>query len=307
MALPVPSPLSPAARFALSTYFVVVWGSGYVATRIALQDAAPFTYIGVRYAIAFGVALVAFGWSARWPTRPRQWAHVAFAGLVSHGLYLGASHYAQRWGLSAGVTALLLALQPLATALIVASMLGERLTLRQAAGVVVGLLGVGLVVFDRIDGAAIGAASLGAAMLALVFVTGGTLYQRHFCADVDLRAAVIVHFAASAAVLLPAGWLFEGFAIRWTPSIAGTLVFHVLLASIGAYSILHVLLRRGQATGVTSLLYLTPPVAAITEWAVYGKPPSATMWLGMAVACAGVAMVTWVRGRREPAVLEDPS
>ncbi len=308
MPAPTPGPLSAATRAALAAYFVFIWGAGYVATRIALQYAAPFSYIGVRYAIAFGVALLAFGWSARWPRRPVQWAHVAFAGLISHGAYLGASHYAQWLGLSAGVTALILALQPLATAIVVAGALGERLTLRQAAGVAVGLLGVGLVVFDRVDGATITGPALAAALLALVFVTGGTLYQRHFCADVDLRAAVIVHFAASALVMLPLGWIVEGFAVHWVPALAGTLIYHVLLASIGAYSILHLMMRRGGATSVTSLLYLTPPVAALTEWAVFGNPPSAMMWLGMAVACVGVAMVTWTRGRRaEPAVLEDPS
>lgn len=310
--MPVPSPpraLPLPARVALVTYFVVVWGAGYVATRIALQYAAPFSYIGVRYAIAFVVALLAFGWHARWPRAPRQWGHVALAGLISHGAYLGASHYAQRWGLSAGVTALILALQPLATAVVVAGALGERLTLRQMGGIAVGLAGVALVVFDRVDGATITAPALTAALLALVFVTGGTLYQRQFCSDVDLRAAVIVHFAASALVLLPLGWWIEGFAVQWVPALAGTLVYHVLLASIGAYSILHLMLRRGGATSVTSLLYLTPPVAALTEWAVFGTPPSAMMWLGMAVACVGVAMVTWTRGKgkAEPAVLEDPS
>jgi hypothetical protein len=93
------------AVVSLSAYFVVVWGSGFVASRIALQYAAPFSYIGVRYGIAFLVALLAFGLRARWPATPMQWGHVAAAGLLSHAGYLGGSHYAQRWGLSAGITA----------------------------------------------------------------------------------------------------------------------------------------------------------------------------------------------------------
>ncbi len=160
---------------------------------------------------------------------------------------------------------------------------------------VVGLAGVALVVGHRIDAGAASAASLVAIFFSLACVTAGTLYQRQFCADLDLRSAVCIHFAATAAVMLPLGWVVEGFAIEWNAAIAGSLAYHVVLASIGAYSIFHVLLRHGQATRVTSLLYFTPPVAALSEWAVFGTPPTPLMWTGMVVACVGVALVT--RGR----------
>jgi len=292
-----------AARFsriavvALSAYFVVVWGSGFVASRIALQYAAPFSYIGVRYGIAFLVALLAFGLSARWPATSMQWGHVAAAGLLSHAGYLGGSHYAQRWGLSAGITALVLALQPLLTAVVASRWLHERLGAWQKVGVGIGLFGVALVVGPRVGPDASSLASLIAVAWALACVTAGTLYQRHFCADVDLRAAVCVHFAATALVMLPLGAAVEGFAIDWNASLVLALCYHVVLGSIGAYSILHLLMRRGQATGVTSLLYLTPPVATLVEWAVFGVAPSAAMWAGMAIACVGVAMVSVDAGR----------
>ena len=241
-----------------------------------MQYAAPFTYIGIRYAIALVVALLAFGLRAAWPTTGRQWSHIAVAGLLSHAGYLGGSHYAQRWGLSAGITALVLALQPLATAVVVSRWLHERLSLRQVLGVVIGLAGVALVVVQRVQGGAFSAGSLLAVGFSLACVTAGTLYQRQFCADVDLRSAVCIHFAATAAVMLPLGAVIEGFDIRWNAAIAMTLAYHVVLASIGAFTILHLLLRRGQATGVTSLLYLTPPVAAVVEWAVFGAAPTAT-------------------------------
>ena len=284
--------LPRAAIAALTVYFVVVWGAGFVATRIALQSAAPFTYIGVRYAIAFFVALLAFGLRARWPGSPAQWGHVAVAGLLSHAGYLGGSHYAQRWGLSAGVTALVLALQPLLTAVVMSRLLHERLAPRQLVGVAVGLAGVALVVLQRIEGGVITAASFGAVLWALGCVTAGTLYQRQFCGETDLRSAVCIHFAATALVMLPMGVAIEGFNIHWNRELGVALGYHVVLASIGAYSIFHLLLRRGQATGVTSLLYLTPPVAALAEWAVFGLTPTSLMWAGMAVACLGVAMAT---------------
>jgi drug/metabolite transporter (DMT)-like permease len=285
-------PLSRAVLVALAAYFVIVWGAGFVASRIALQYAAPFSYMSVRYSIAFAVAMLAFGLRATWPATPAQWGHVAVAGLLSHAGYLGGSHYAQWWGLSAGVTALVLALQPLVTAVVMARWLHERLGRRQILGVVVGLGGVALVVAQRVDGGSVSTGSLLAITWALACVTAGTLYQRQFCAGVDLRSAVCIHFAATVAVMLPLGIGVEGFAMQWNRAVAGALAYHVVLASIGAYSIFHVLLRRGQATRVTSLLYLTPPIAALCEWLVFGVAPTPVMWAGMVVACVGVAMVT---------------
>jgi len=291
------APLARATVIALSAYFVVVWGAGFVASRIALEHAAPFTYIGIRYGLAFCVAVVAFGLRARWPTTRAEWAHIAVAGLLSHAGYLGGSHYAQRWGLPAGVTALVLALQPLLTAVIVSRWLHERLGAVQKIGVGVGLAGVALVVGERAHAGTATLASVLAVVWALLCVTGGTLYQRQFCAGSDLRAAVCIHFAATALLMLPLGVACEGFAIAWNEPIALALGYHVVLGSIGAFSILHLLMRHGQATGVTSLLYLTPPVAAIVEWAVYGVAPTLAMWAGMAIACIGVALATVDAGR----------
>jgi drug/metabolite transporter (DMT)-like permease len=301
-------PLSQAVVVALAAYFVTIWGAGFVASRIALQYAAPFSYIGVRYTLAFFVALLAFGLRAAWPKTPALWAHVAVAGLLSHAGYLGGSHYAQYWGLSAGITALVLALQPLITAVVMAGWLHERLSRTQMAGVAIGLAGVALVVLQRVEGGPVSAGALGVLVWALVCVTAGTLYQREFCAGVDLRSAVCIHFAATAALMLPLGALVEGFRVDWNAQIAGSLAYHVVLASIGAYSIFHFLLRRGQATAVTSLLYLTPPIAALAEWLVFGVVPTAVMWVGMVVACVGVAMVTGGPGRRAaPPAIEELS
>ena len=168
------APLSAAASVFFSTYFVMVWGSGFVVTRIALEYAAPFTYIGVRYCVAFAVAMLAFGLRAAWPRTPALWVHAAIAGVLSHAGYLGGSHYAQFWGLSAGVTALILALQPMLTAVVMSRWLHERLTALQMLGVAVGLGGVALVVGHRVDGAAIALPSLLAVVWALACVTGGT-------------------------------------------------------------------------------------------------------------------------------------
>lgn len=275
----------------LAWYFVLVWGSGYLATKAGLQYAAPFTFLSLRF--AFGLACL-LPWllatRPRWPATPREWGHVAAAGLLMHAVNLGGSHYAQYLGMSAGIAALILATQPLFTALVAQRLTGERLSARQRLGVAVGLAGVVLVVWHKVDVRAVSAASLAAVGIALAGITAGTLYQRVFCPAVDLRSASWIQFGATLAVLLPLAVGVEGFVVRWQWPLFASIAFLVILASIFAVNALHLLMRRGHATKVTSLLYLTPIVAVILEWAMFGVVPTALSVVGIAITCAGVAL-----------------
>jgi drug/metabolite transporter (DMT)-like permease len=195
--------------------------------------------------------------------------------------------------MSAGIAALVLALQPLATALVAAPLTGERLQQSQWAGVVLGLAGVALVVWHKIDIDAMTPGSLAGVLIALAAITAGTLYQRIFCPTVDLRAASVVQFAASLLVLAPLAVAIERFEVRWTWPMLAAIGFLVIFASIGAVNALHTLMRRGEATRVTSLLYLTPIIAVVLEWLMFGVRLSALTAIGIAVTCAGVALVAW--------------
>lgn len=284
----------------LAWCFVIIWGSGYLATRIGLQYAPPFTFLSLRF--AFGLLLViplAHWLKPTWPQTAGEWGHVLVAGLLMHAINLGGSHYAQYLGMSAGVTALILALQPLATALVAAPLIGERLQPLQWLGVALGLAGVALVVWHKIDINAVGAGSLVAVAIALTAITAGTMYQRVYCPAVDLRAASVVQFGVSLAVLLPLAFVVEDFAIEWSWPLIGSIAFLVIFASIFAVNALHTLMRRGEATRVTSLLYLTPIIAVVLEWLLFGTQPGWLTVLGIVVTCLGVAMVAWRRGTIE--------
>jgi drug/metabolite transporter (DMT)-like permease len=278
----------------LAWYFVVTWGSGYIATKIGLQYAPPFTFLSLRFALGLLLVIpIALAVRPQWPGTPMQWFHVALAGVLMHAVNLGGSHYAQYLGMSAGIAALVLALQPLVTALVAAPLLGEQLGRPQWLGVALGLVGVALVVWHKIDINALGASALVAILVALGAITAGTLYQRIFCPAVDLRAASVVQFVASFVVLVPLAWWVEDF--RFTPAwpMFGAIAFLVIFASILAVNALHTLMRRGEATRVTSLLYLTPIIAVALEWALFGVRPTALTALGIAVTCGGVALVAW--------------
>ncbi len=240
----------------------------------------------------------------RWPTSRIELGHVIVAGLLMHAVQLGGSHYAQYLGMSAGIAALVISVQPLATALIASRWMGERLASRQWAGVIIGLSGVALVVWHKIDIREIGLASLAATCIALAGVTAGTLYQRVFCPRVDLMGAAFVQFAASLVVLAPLAYTVEGFHVRWEWQLFASIAFLVILASILAVNVLHTLMRHGEATRVTSMMYLPPIFAVALEYAMFDVLPSSLALLGIAVTCVGVALAAW-RSARVPSPAVD--
>jgi len=284
----------------LAWYFVAIWGSGFLATKIGLQYAAPFTFLTLRF--LFGIACmlpIVLIMRPRWPASRADLGHVVVAGLLMHAMHLAGSHYTQYLGVSAGITAVLLSVQPLLTALIASRWMGEQLSARQWLGIALGLAGVVLVVWHKIDVREMTPGSLLAVIVSLLGVTAGTLYQRVFCPLVDLRMAALVQFIVAAAVLAPLAWLIEDFKVNWAWPMLGAIVFLVIGASILAVSALHTLMRHGEATRVTSLLYLTPIFAVVLELAMFKVVPSALSVIGIAITCAGVALVAWKR--RQPA------
>jgi drug/metabolite transporter (DMT)-like permease len=280
-------------RAALAWYFVAVWGAGYLATKIGLQHAAPFTFLTLRF--AFGMLcllpLVLFS-RISWGT-PTALAHLAVAGLLMHAVQLGGSHYAQYLGMSAGVAALIISTQPLFTAVIAGKVLGERLQPRQWLGVFVGLLGVAMVVWHKVDVREVTAANLAASVVAVAGVTAATLYQKVFSPRADLKAATVVQFAATLAVVAPLAVAVEDFRFDFSIQLITSIAFLVIFASILGVMALWWLLRHGEATRVTSMMYLPPIFAVVLELALFGVVPGWLMVAGIMVTCVGVAMTVW--------------
>jgi drug/metabolite transporter (DMT)-like permease len=275
----------------LAWYFVIVWGSGFIATKTGIQYAAPFTFLSLRFAVgvAFLVPIVLL-LKPRWPETSSEWFHIIVAGLLMHAVHLSGSHYAQYLGMSAGVAAIILAAQPLLTAIIAACWLGERPTARQWAGVAIGLAGVAMVVWHKMNIAAVGIASLAAVAIGLAALTAGTLYQRRFGANADLRSSALIQFIACFFVMAPFAYFVEGAVVRWSWPLLFAILFLVVFASILAVNALHTLMRRGEATRVSGMLYLPPIVAVALEWPLFGVVPTLLSVIGIAVTCVGVAL-----------------
>jgi drug/metabolite transporter (DMT)-like permease len=281
----------------LAWYFVAVWGSGYVATKIGLQYAPPFTFLTLRFCFGLACLLpVVLLSRIRWPRDRVELGHLAVAGLLMHAVQLGGSHYAQYLGMSAGVAALIISCQPLLTACFAPVLFSERIHRGQWLGVFVGLAGVALVVWHKIDVREVGWGSLAGTLIALGGVTAATLYQRRFSPRADLKAAAVIQFLASAAVLAPLAVLVEGFEVTLSYELLGAIVFLVVFASLLGVSVLNWLMRHGEATRVASMMYLPPVFAVALEAALFRVLPGALTLAGIAVTCVGVAMTVW-RGR----------
>jgi drug/metabolite transporter (DMT)-like permease len=268
--------------------FVLLWSTGFVGARLGLPHAEPLSFLTVRYLLVLALLLpLALAMRAPWPRDPRQWLHIGVSGLLLHGTYLGGVFVAIAHGLPAGITALVVGMQPLLTAFGAGLLLGEKVTPRQWLGLVLGLAGVALVVAGRAGGSWAAEALL-PAMVALLGITSGTLYQKRFCPRFDLRSGTVLQFLPTAVVTAIVAAATENFRIAWTGEFVFALAWLVLALSLGAIALLNHLIRSGSAVNVASLFYLTPPTTAVMAWVIFGETLSAAMIAGMALAAAGV-------------------
>jgi drug/metabolite transporter (DMT)-like permease len=271
--------------------FVVLWSTGFVAAKAGLPYIEPMTFLALRFGLVCAAMLpVALLGGATWPDAATA-THVAVVGLLMHGGYLGGVFASIAHGLPAGLSALIVGLQPLLTACVVGPLLGERVRGAQWAGFILGLAGVALVLSDKLafDRAGLGAAALSG--VALVGITAGTLYQKRFCVGVDLRSGAVIQYAAATAAMLACAWPLETMQVHWTPQLAAALAWLCLPMSLGAVSLLMLLIRRGAAAKVASLFYLVPPLTALFAWWLFGETLGILAMGGMGLAALGVALV----------------
>lgn len=271
--------------------FVFLWSTGFIGAKYGLPYAEPLSFLLSRYALVIVLmSALALATRAPWPNTRRQWLHIAVSGLLVHATYLGGVFVAIKHGLSAGITALVVGMQPLLTAGTAGWLLGENISGRQWRGLGLGFVGVGLVVSGKLGEGALGPMLL-PAFVALLGITLGTLYQKRFCAGFDLRSGSVIQFSASALVTAPLVALGDGYTVSWSGDFVFALGWLVLVLSIGAISLLNLLIRSGSAVNVASLFYLTPPTTALIAWAVFGEKLTLTAGFGMLLAVGGVYLV----------------
>jgi drug/metabolite transporter (DMT)-like permease len=270
--------------------FVFFWGTGFLGAKFGLPHAAPLAFLLVRYLLVISLmSLLALAWRAPWPRDGRQWLHIGVSGLLVHALYLGGVFIAISKGLPAGITALVVGLQPLLTATVAGRLLGETVLPRQWLGLGLGFVGVALVVARKVgEGFALDA--LWPALAALGGITAGTLYQKKFAPHFDWRSGAVAQFLPTAIITGAIVLATDGYRIDWTGEFVFALGWLVLVLSVGAISLLNWLIRHGSAVNVASLFYLTPPTTALFAWLLFGETLSGYALVGMALAVWGVTL-----------------
>ena len=271
--------------------FVLLWSTGFIGSKMGAPYAEPFTFLLTRFIIVTALmALTAAIMRAPWPGSPLLAGRIALAGLLVHGVYLGGVFAAISLGLGAGITALVCGLQPLLTAVLAGPILGERVRPKQWAGLILGLLGVILVVAEKVHPGSVGFAGLPWAIGAVIGITLGTLYQKRHCSGMDLRTGAVIQYAAAGMAMAIMAFSLETRVITWSGEFIFALTWLCLVLSVGAITLLYRLIRAGAAAKVASFFYLVPPATSLIAYFLFDETLSWIALAGMGVVAAGVAL-----------------
>lgn len=272
--------------------FVVLWSTGFIGMRLGAPFAEPFTFMMWRMLLVVSIlSVVCLATRAPWPKSFRSASHIAIAGLMVHATYLCGVLYSINLGLPLGYVALIAGLQPVLTAVFANIFLREKLNARQWAGMALGLAGVVIVVMSKFQLGNINVIALLAATVGLLGITFGTLYQKRFCAQMDLRSGGVIQFSATGLAMFLLSCLLETGRVEWTGQFIFALFWLAVVLSIGAISLLYLMIRRGAASRVASLFFLTPSVTALMAFFLFNESLSALAIAGMLVTATGVALV----------------
>jgi len=273
--------------------FVLLYGAGFVGARLGLPHAEPFTFLTLRFALAALIlAGLARAFSAPWPRRPQEWGHIAAAGLLTVGVFSAGVFYSIAGGLPPAASALIIALQPILIALAAPALLGEQLRPHQWLGLLLGLGGVFLVLQQGFDGRAVSLLPVLFSVVGLIGLAAGNLYQKARCSAMHPFSGGAIQCALCALVCGLGMLLFERGDIAWTGEFVIALLWMAVVVSVGAVSLLVVLIRHGEVSRVAGLFYLVPVSAALAAWLLFDQRIAPAQWLGIAIAGWGVTLAT---------------
>ncbi len=275
--------------------FVLLWSTGFIGTKLGASGAEPFTFLALRFILVLAL-LVPFAW---WMGAPKlsttEVKHAVIVGVLVHATYLGGVMWALRAGMAANVSALIVSLQPILTAVFAGMLLSEVITRRHWFGLALGLVGTGLVIAPKMIDGGVGAATtvptLVSATLALFAITFGTLYQKRFAAGLDLVSGAIWQYAGALVVVVPLALMFETREVTWTPGVIGALAWLVIVLSIGAMSLLMLMIKSNAVSQTSALFYLVPGTTAVMAYFMFGEELSVVQLLGLVVVSVAVVLM----------------
>jgi drug/metabolite transporter (DMT)-like permease len=283
---------------AMPAIFVLIWSTGFIVARYGMPHAPPFSFLAMRYALSiFCFSIWIYFAKVKWPQTRQEFLHLSITGILMHAGYLGGVWAAVKAGMGSGLSALIVGFQPVLTAIWLSSRVTgaeNKISQRQWMGLILGFLGLLLVVWRKLtQGSAldhVNLVNLSFALMALLSITLGTLYQKSFVKPCDVRSANTIQLIAALVVTMPLAFL-ETEAIQWNAELWGAMAWSVLGLTLGGSSLLYLLIQKGAAASVTSLMYLVPPCTAILAWLLFDEPITLVTLLGIALTALGVSWV----------------
>jgi len=274
--------------------FVWIWSTGFLAAKYGLPYADPFILLSYRFGLTLIVLLpVILIQKRKWV---KSWSgvfHLLIAGSLIHGIYLGGVFQAIKWGMPAGLSSMIIGLQPILMAFIAFAMLNESINKKQWLGLIISLLGLYLVLSGHLNLVISDDISFGAivvAFIALFAVSIGVIYQKRFCSSMDLITGTWIQYLGALVISFTVSQIFEIGEIMWELPFIATLVWQVLGLSIGAILLLMIMIQREVSTIIGSYFYLVAPVVAIQAWFLFDESLNMTAIVGILLVSLGVSM-----------------
>ena len=279
------------AQYLAAPVFVVLWSTGFIGAKLGLPHSGPMTFLALRFGVV-AILLALWVWmSQARPLTRRQFYEQALIGALVHFVYLGGVFTAIDWGIEAGLSALIVGLQPVLMAWLAGLLLGEKLVRVQWLGMALGLLGVALVVLRKLDAGIGDWSGVAVNVVGLVGISVGTILQKRLSADTPQRAGGAVQFASGAICCAMLAIMFEDMTIEWATPMIIAMTWSILVLSLGAITLLYFLIRRGAAANVASLFFLVPPCTAVFAWLLFDEVLGWVEMAGLAATALGVLLV----------------
>ena len=288
-------PATPSTSYwvmASPTLFLLLWSSGFVFLKVGLQYADPLTFLALRYACVVGILVLACAWRRpNFRLETRQWISLIVIGLLIQAGYFAFTYLSLKLGTSAGMIALITSQQPILIGLLAPLVASEKVGLRRWVGLILGVTGAIIVILSKSSVGATSMLGLGFALLALISITGGTLWEKRFGTQTDVLTANMVQYGVGLVITAPLAFFLEPMHVQWTAGLFGSLTYLVLCNSLLAISLLLAMIRRGEASRVSALFFLVPPVTAVIAFIVLKETLPALAIPGMCLAAAGIYLV----------------
>ena len=279
--------------------FVWIWSTGFIAAKYGLPYAEPFTLLSYRFVITLFFLLILIIYKkSPWPETRLDFFHLLIAGVLIHGVYLGGVFQALKWGMPAGLGAMVIGLQPIGMALVAGVFLKEEVSKKQWTGLIMGLVGLYLVLFDSLDlteqiafdGFPIWAVF--AVIISLFAISIGTIYQKRFCSNMNLYSGAWVQYFSASILCILIVLFFENGEVSWSRTFILAMTWQVLGLSIGAILLLMTMIKKDALASVGSYFYLVAPLVAIQAWFLFEETIGLSALAGVVLISFGVAITT---------------